>query len=316
LILQNKVYRSYHSFLIKNESEYNVRFSETEEILLTILSGLPVNGQRPHEALILQSLFNQDFVSIQSIERLLLKRYSMKQSGASIQSAFNFLRGAFSILPDSKLFEKAIPIIELENGTYGKSKEFGAALKNPDFRIQALDLLTLGIDKYNDEYLNDIEPEGLKIGKKYSRKDVCRILNWEKEENPQNMGGYRIKHGTCPIFVTLNKKEDIADSIKYEEGFISRRAFDWKTRSGVRLGGKEPTQIINSTNTGLKLFLFVKKSDDVDGNDYYYLGKVTPSDWEQREQSIGEGLTKPIVNFAFELCTPVEEELYDYLTTK
>jgi superfamily II DNA or RNA helicase/HKD family nuclease len=316
LILQSKTYRNYHEFLTKYEPEYNTRFSGTEEALLTIFSGFPANGQRPHEALILQSLFDNDFVSERLIERLLFERYAVAQSDGSVQSAFDFLCGTFSISPDSKLFEKIIPIKKIKDGVYGKSDGFSAALKNPDFQRQALDLVALGIKKYEDEYAQGIESEGLKIGKKYSRKDVCRILNWAKEENPQNMGGYRIKYGTCPIFVTLNKKENIADSINYEEGFISRRAFDWKTRSGVQLNGKESTQIMNSEETGLKLFLFVKKSDDVDGNDYYYLGRIRPSDWEQQEQSIGEGRTKPIVNFEFELCTPVGEELYDYLTTK
>jgi hypothetical protein len=316
LILQNKVYRSYYAFLRKNEPEYKVRFSESEEVLLTILSGLPVNGQRPHEVLILQSLLEQESVSIPSIETRLFERYSIEQSAASIRSAFNFLCGAFSILPDRTLFEKIVPVVELRDGTYGKSKGFSSALTNPDFRMQADDLITLGLNKYEDEYLNDIDPEGLKIGKKYSRKDVCRILNWEKEENPQNMGGYRIKYGTCPVFVTLNKKEDIAESINYEEGFISRRAFNWKTRSGVRVDGKESTQIAASSETGLKLFLFVKKSDDIDGNKYYYLGRVRPSNPKQGEQSIGGGKRKPIVNFEFELNTPVDEELYDYLTTK
>ena len=57
---------------------------------------------------------------------------------------------------------------------------------------------------------------GLSLYQKYSRKDICRLLNWEKDES-STVYGYKIKYDTCPIFVTYHKKEDIAKSTMYDD---------------------------------------------------------------------------------------------------
>jgi hypothetical protein len=313
LILDKK--RTYQQFLEGSEPEYTVRLSEREISLLTIFSSLMVNGQRPHEAMIIRTLLTQDLVTEVEIAEALADNLEIQVDAPSVVSAFRYLCGEFSISPDNRWFEQAAPVEKGGDGIYRKSAAFSIALQNANFRIQVEDLIELGLRKYIDDYSNPDVGSNLVVNKKYSRKDVCRILNWEKEENPQNMGGYRIKYGTCPIFVTLNKKGDIADSINYEEGFLSRRAFSWKTRSGVAKDSKETIAINNYARSGLKLFLFVKKSDDDDGKDYYYLGRVIPIDSEEQKQPVGNGKEKPIMKFDFELKSPVKEELYEYLTT-
>jgi hypothetical protein len=99
------------------------------------------------------------------------------------------------------------------------------------------------------------QPNGLVLYEKYSRKDMCRLMNWDNDEHA-TIYGYKIKHGTCPIFVTYKKAEDIAESTKYEDHFASEEWFVWKTRSGIRLSSKEPQEIMKQASTGLKSYFF------------------------------------------------------------
>lgn len=147
--------------------------------------------------------------------------------------------------------------------------------------------------RYNDETINYLRiPKIKKIAfpmkcfvislyQKYSRKDVCRILNWEQDES-STIYGYKIKYNTCPIFVTYEKKDNIASSTKYEDEFINNQVFSWMTRSRVSADSIESRKLIASSDSGLKILLFVKKSDG-EGTDFYYMGRVHPIAWEQKE---------------------------------
>lgn len=154
---------------------------------------------------------------------------------------------------------------------------------------------------------------GLALYQKYSRKDVCRILNWEKDES-STIYGYKIKNGTCPIFVTYEKEETISSSTKYEDIFLDNRVFSWMTRSRVSEGSKEAQEIIHSKERGLIILLFVKKSDG-EGNDFYYMGQVEPKGWNQTTIENDAGKQLPIMNFQLELKQSVRDDVYDYLTS-
>lgn len=52
------------------------------------------------------------------------------------------------------------------------------------------------------------------------------------------------------------------------------------TRNGVALNSRESQEIINYEKSGLKIVLFIKKSDG-EGSDFYYMGKVKPKSWSQ-----------------------------------
>ncbi len=131
--------------------------------------------------------------------------------------------------------------------------------------------------------------------------------------NGDTVYGYRIKHGSCPIFVTYNKQEDIASSTQYEDQFIDPDAFSWMTRSRVTLESSEAQQIINAQENGLELHLFAKKSDS-EGGDFYYLGPVVPKSWRQTTIRDDAGRGLPIVNFILQMETTVKDDIYEYFT--
>ena len=153
-------------------------------------------------------------------------------------------------------------------------------------------------ETFEDLFKNHDE-DNLVLYEKYSRKDVCRILNWEHDDS-STVYGYRIKHNTCPIFVTYEKKDDIANSTKYEDQFINNQLFSWMTRSKVSLESPESQKIINYSKIGLKIYLFIKKSDG-EGTDFYYMGKVSPIDYMQTEIENDNGQKLPIMNFKMKL---------------
>jgi len=85
---------------------------------------------------------------------------------------------------------------------------------------------------------SDHDENQLVLYQKYSRKDICRLLNWSQDDS-STIYGYKIKHGTCPIFVTYEKQDDISNSMKYADEFINNKRFSWMTRSRVTLESRE-----------------------------------------------------------------------------
>jgi len=133
-------------------------------------------------------------------------------------------------------------------------------------------------------------------------------MNWERFMNGQNIGGYKIKYDTCPIFVTYNKSEDISETINYEDHFISKEVFNWMSRNNRKTSSPELEPLINYN--GVDTQLFIQKSND-EGIEFYYIGKLTPITYKQVYRNIN-GKDQPIVNFKFKIETEVKDELYSY----
>ena len=128
--------------------------------------------------------------------------------------------------------------------------------------------------------------------------------------NGQNIGGYKIKYNTCPIFVTYDKKEDISETINYEDEFDSRDVFSWMSRNNRRVESNELKPLVNY-NDDLDIRLFVKKSDD-EGLDFYYIGKLSPLGEPNQLYRTIDDKEQPIVNFKFKIDHTVDENIYNY----
>lgn len=93
------------------------------------------------------------------------------------------------------------PIIELVNGNYQFNEEIQESLRDLNFNNYIVDIIKCAYIK-NEKY-NKTQP--LTLYEKYSRRDVCRLLNWPHDDS-STIYGYRAKYNTCPIFVTYHKK--------------------------------------------------------------------------------------------------------------
>lgn len=303
LILNHTAMDCYYSFLKKADKDYDEYLSEEEISSLKFISKNLASGKRPHELLILKSLIYNGYFSVESIEHLLKAEYDIQNDVKSIENAINVLNLEFS-KKDKKDFSELSFMNE-----FLISNDFKEYLSHETYRKHVLDVIDYGLLKYKTEYNAQVEGENLTLYAKYSRRDVCRLLNWPNDDS-STLYGYRVKHNTCPIFVTYDKKEDISDSTKYLDEFVNKNVFSWMTRSRLKLDSKEVLAIKNYQKTNLKIHLFIKKSDD-EGKDFYYMGQVEPFDFIQTTiRSKDKDL--PIVNIKYNLHIPVKDELYDY----
>ena len=85
--------------------------------------------------------------------------------------------------------------------------------------------------------------DGFVLHNKYSRKDVCRILNWPKDIS-STVYGYRTNNDQTPCFVTYHKSEKISDGTKYNDHFIDQETFAWESRSNRKINSDEIKNVI------------------------------------------------------------------------
>ncbi|GAB1476357.1 hypothetical protein MASR2M70_11910 [Bacillota bacterium] len=312
-------YGSYYGFLtaigesvdcIKTASgeSRNCKLIDSQEKLLSFYSKEILNGKRVEEGVLLALLLGKGSVEIEEASDLVSDNFSYVPSDATWESAIRNLNGQF--------------ISEQAKNAYGVSENIyrdgNKAIIDEAYRSLLLkeelffyidDMIRYSFARFKADYTKERFRNGFILNNKYGRKDVCRILNWESNEE-STMYGYRIKYGTCPIFVTYKKEEDITESTKYEDELLSVHQFSWMTRNRVTLESQEVKQIQNPSTRKL---LFVKKSDG-EGSDFYYLGDLKPLEYYQTEILNDKGANLPIVNIIFQMSDSVDEALYSYLT--
>lgn len=270
--------------------------SEAENDILTFISTF-VDGKRPHELKILSGLMESGEVLIDDLSDM---------DANSIESAIRILGGTYQ----TEATKKSHPywsVLVREGNKLRFNSQFKAALTNESFTEMARDAVRCGLEINKRDYSNPDEL-GFVRYEKYSRADVCRILNWDSDVS-STMYGYMIRNNQCPIFVTINKSEDISSTTKYVEDFEDESLFNWMTRSKRTLQSDEVVKILRAQSTGMKIPLFMKKSDS-EGTDFYYLGQVDPISSEAKQTTINE---KPVVGIPLKLREPLSDEIYNYL---
>lgn len=291
--------RPYESTMIKAHKD-----------MLVMLSQEVANGKRVEELLLIEKLLDMNQVSADELKEMVRKKYHYLISEQTLSGVANVLSLQFFVVAAQKKYGQQ-PIISYDHCVYRRTAYFAQLLKNKEFCGYVRDILEYGFYRFHKLYVGkeSMVVQGFVRYEKYSRKDVSRILNY-----PQNregtLNGYAIVEGTCPIFVTYNKRDDISANTKYEDRFISPQQFSWMTRARVRLNSNQVMRIMDDKTRKL---LFVKKSD-AEGKDFYYLGDLSvigkPAETTIKND---EGKELPIVNFQFLLDEPVEAKLYEYL---
>ena len=160
---------------------------------------------------------------------------------------------------------------------------------------------------------------GFKRGCKYSRKNVFRILNWNRNPNAHSVGGYIVSPDktNCPIFAEYHKAHDTSNTIKYEGRFLSPTRFTYMSKIRRTLNSPDVDAIRKQPSSGMRMPFFVKKNKD-EGLSFYYLGELTsiPSSFEQASMSIENERTVDVVKMDFDIDKSVDPSLYNYLTSK
>ncbi len=309
--VMNKSCGSYYGFLCKVESETLLPLAKDYMQRLNFFSVEICNGKRLAELEILYALLTEPSVFVEDIIEKLIPYNSYSKK--TLESAIAVLNGEFNSTQVMANYCKE-PVCYVKDGFIVPSIEFQNRKENRIFIEQLVDTVKYGLYKFKKAYNAEKFRDGFMLEEKYSRKDVCRILNWPNDE-ASTMYGYRIKYNTCPIFVTYEKSEDISKSTLYDDYiFPNKRQFHWMTRNSVKLDSSEPLAIKAWRETGLRICLFIKKSDG-ESDDFYYMSDLTPYEFNPMTIQNDKGKELPIVNINYDMKDPVSDSLYNYLAS-
>lgn len=206
-------------------------------------------------------------------------------------------------------------LINQDGEDYITSESFNDMLKDENFFNAVNEVIEFGIYRYEKDYSDRYGNTSFQLYSKYTYEDVCRLLEWEKNLNAQNIGGYKYDDATktYPVFINYNKDEDIAATIRYEDEFISPSKLIAISKSKRKVTSPDVERALKAKELGIDMELFVRKNkDDNESKEFYYLGKITATG--ETEEFIMPGTDSSAVKIHYALDTPVREDIYDYIT--
>lgn len=205
----------------------------------------------------------------------------------------------------------SLPLVQIRQGSWVLAPDFAEDLADENFRPYAEDAVAVNLfELQNGPY--DLQNR-FTIGEKYFRKDVIRMLNWETEQNGQNVGGYMMRSDKrfIPVFIALEKTDKFSSKMAYEDEFIDHSTMRWYSKSGRKTDSRVEQILINNHDWDM-IHLFVKKSDHDkgEGNDFYYLGSAKVTTSENVVRLNAEGKATNLVRFRLNLQHSVNSGLY------
>jgi superfamily II DNA or RNA helicase/HKD family nuclease len=315
--------KSYYNFVLRIEKAETPRLTEHEKKLLALFSQEINNSKRVEESLILKLLLESGELSVNDIKELVLKTYHYSISDETIESCVSNLNFEFvrekkngKLLSVKEIYD--LDVLHVENEKFVFSSAFNTLINNANFKRHLIDSVHYSIYEFDRLFDRQNWQNGFVLYRKYSRKDVFRILNVSENPVAQNVGGYVVSPDNehCPIFVNYHKEEHISESTKYEDEFVNNREFNWMSKSNRRENSSDVQSILGNKGP-IRLPLFIKKNND-EGMDFYYMGEVSPNlnEVEQTTMLNDKGKRLPVVKIRFNLANPVSSTMYHYLEEK
>ena len=320
-IFDNNSLGSYYKFLVKYEKEYKIRLSEDEEKVIEFVSKKLASGKRIQELKLLKRIlaYKPGLSKLGLFAGLLddMKEYGKDISQDQQENIVNVMTNEFPAGSGKKTYSQCV-FIEKEGADYIPAKSFLAMLSNDEFYNVFKELVDFGISRYERDYRDCYKQTDLVLYQKYTYEDVCRLLNWEQNEVPLNIGGYKFdkKTKTFPVFINYDKSDDISDTTKYEDHFVPgfRDRLIAISKSGRSLQSEDVQNFLNAKERGIQVELFVRKNkDDKISKEFYYLGHMTASG-NAREFTMAN-TEKSAVEIEWILDVPVREDIYEYIVS-
>lgn len=314
-IFDNKSLGSYYTFLKKYEPEYEVSLSSKEEEFIKFVSIKLANGKRPHELILLsKALQNLDSTSLVcDTEQALESDYMINITPYTRTNLVNVLTCNFASGSAKDTFKNCV-FIEPAGSDYKLSTSFKELLKNKNFFDTLKEVVDFGLYKNRKYYPENYKGTPFQLYAKYSYEDVCRLLEWEKNEVSLNIGGYkydRVTH-TYPVYINYDKNEDIQDTIKYEDHFTSQTNLIAISKSNRSVDSDDVQNALHANERGITMHLFVRKNkDDRISKEFYYLGVMHATGYTK--EFVMPNTTSSAVEIGYKLETPVRRDLYEYI---
>lgn len=305
VIIKSVKQTNYYAFLEKANEE-QPPLNDYQQKVLALISNELINGKRIHEIILLKALLEQKSISKEEYIQLLLKENTYVNEEV-ILSVESLLTLSFFVTTAVEKYG-TYSLISKVDDVYCLNTPFKDALHNDYFKLFVNDVIHCALE--NRKKYDLLNP--FTLYQKYSRKDVCRLLNWPKNEEGTLNGG-RARNGSCPIFVNYHKNNEDYEAAMYMDEFLSNEVFKWCSTKNRTINAKDMQPIIHSTKMNVDILLFVKK-DNAEGTDFYYLGKVKIDPiTAQNEQLVDKGQSYPVVTMDMVLDEPVQYDIYHYL---
>lgn len=287
-------YKSYHNFLDAKESQYSITFDSEKEDCLELITKIVAAGKRGLEVEALDLLIKET----KDLESN-LRDLGLETSGKNL---IQVLDGSF--------YSNGVVLIEMCDGKYQTSEKFKSMLNDAAFFDHVRQIIALGRSNWIESFRDTYEDTDLVLNMRYTYDDVCRFLNWPKNMNAQNIGGYfyHKETKTFPVFINYVKGDDVVESQKYEDRFENRNTLIALSKSRESRESNWMKVVENSSDNGVDVHLFVRKNkNDKGSKEFYYLGKMNFVRFRDNK--------KP-VQIEYRLRNEVRQDLYDYFNSK
>ncbi|MBU3659358.1 MAG: DUF3427 domain-containing protein [Flavobacteriales bacterium] len=312
-------YNSYYSFLLGMKEDI-ASIDEYTLQLLGFLSKEVLNPIRFLDIYLFKTIIECGKISFEDFKDQYEKSTQIEFDNSTFNHAITLINGHFNtVMVNKKMVKVGIhnnyELILFKDGILKAGYTLQNLLTNRHIKSYLLDLCQYSIETISLDNLEYINNDFIS-NKRYSRKDVFRILKWNENPNPQSVGGYMIEKNKkdCAIFVNYHKEDKIAASTKYHDRFISRSEFVWMSKNKRYLKSTDVNTILSQEELKMRIPLFVKKNNS-EGLEFYYLGNMIVKKETAIEKLIPDdkGNKVSVVEMFFLLDNPVEKSLYDYL---
>ena len=306
---------------ISNKAQQSLRFLHVEAIgaiekVIEFISKKLASGKRIHELELLKRTLQYHHGIIGRLRKRLSETYQCEMDEHCTENVINMMTNEFPTSAAKKTYAQCV-FLKKEQDDYGISDVYGKMLENPEFCAILEELVDFGISRYKVNYSYHYQDTNLVLYQKYTYEDACRLLNWERNEVPLNIGGYKYdkKTKTFPIFINYDKQDNISDTTKYEDHFVAENRLIAISKSGRSMDSEDVQNFLNATERGIDVQLFVRKNkDDKISKEFYYLGRVIATG--NAKQFVMPNTDKTAVEIEWELETPVREDIYQYIVNE
>jgi len=316
-IFDNENLRSYHTFLKKYEPDYEYKdsLSEVQEEMLQCISQKIADGKRIEELELLKRLLTYSKIYVSDYISQVSKEYNSDIDAKKINTVVKVLTNDY--MPTVKFKEKYKNsiFVNCENDELCLDEHLLSQLNNEVFLKLLRELIDYGIYRYKKYVdLAKYKDTDFVLYQKYSKSDVCRLLNWEKNINGQSIGGYFYDGNTktLPIYITYRKDEDTVDTQKYKDRFEGNSQFVSTSKPNRHLASethkKASKEVSYFYDKNTRIFLFLQK--DKKDTDYYFMGEMYI--YGEPVEIYREETDDTVLEFRYNFDVPAREDLYDY----
>lgn len=287
---------------------------DEEENVLKFISRKLAPGKRVHELIMLKLMLEDGHRVFARFAKAMKDEYDLAITDTIRTNVINFMTNQFPSGGSAGTYKSAV-LLQADGDDYTIAPEFAKMLENETFRIEIQTLIEFGLYRNRRDYAIRYADTFFTLNAKYTYEDVCRILNWEKGEVALNIGGYKYdaRTKTYPVFINYDKAEDVVETQNYNDRFESPRRLIAISKSNRTVESGDVQTALHADELGVAMHLFVRKNKDdkETSKEFYYLGRLHATG--ETQEFTMPGTTSGAVEIAYQLETPVQEALYEYL---